>query len=843
VWFQHTEANTLGAHFLSVNYFFHRRGRELNLEGLLERVARGLVVPDGVEYTLGHDAAQVRSKLTGDVPHRSVILICPHHEHRIFVVRIVVFREKRVPMVLAENIRRIDVAHAHAGYSKCVCHGGVVSLIVSGESGPEQIQKEGEFGPLFFFVMFKYLLTYKTLLMGQTYSEPASCDKGFIKVDGTCMTMDTLKSNFKLIEYSQWEGASEDLQAEIQETGRLKGELTVEKLETGRLSGELTSEKLETGRLSGELANREETIEGLQDDLGEAKEHYTYTPDAKLCSYLHQRLQCNVDQTQCTMLRIDKKAPAEGSEFSQDRNAESEAACSESCLNDDTCIGASFDNSCYIIRKWGVGVHRDGNGTFMFKSCENERTAQLHADIMGTCPDGNEMAEHHAYAAENRHKHQEKTDTEILAHHLLTEVLPHQIPVNATVYHDFWSLPDNFGIWTNRMKVGTCADGSAAAMVDNTKYPTISTGKGKIVRTPVTIRFDDNPDELPMSGKRYRITDEMSSLPIGSFIQMTSQQDGVLVNEKGNHIGLDQNLVAGTRFTLEPLKQSYSCGDEGVVECETPIVGGVCGGNPTPEDCKKTCDEWPACQGFYHNDNNECMFYDSSCYDIDNCENHYIYGNSATRISGVPTKEEGRYTLGYPLDYWIKGHEGTLTPTECDATCQSQPECLEEQVTCRSMLAEHSYGNICYCDATKTILACDSSTYARYENKKAVKSGYNRTLAGPYGSREEASKACNAVNLKLCKRNAVRSTCEYGFTEDAADPGMFIERITEERQKTTPAECEGKTREQCAGNCVWGHDDQTGDFACRGSWWFLCGNESGMWHFDEAATGGAHCCN
>lgn len=735
--------------------------------------------------------------------------------------------------------------------------------------------------------------------MGQTYSEPASCDTGLIEVDGTCMTMDTLKSNFKLIEYSQWEEASDNLEAEIQETGRLKGELTAEKLETGRLEGELTAEKLETGklegeltaekqvtgrlsgelttekletgrlsgeltaekketerlsgeldtekqetgRLSGELVIREETIQGLQDDLGEAKEHYTYTPDAKLCSYLHKRLQCEVDPTQCTMLHIDQKAPAEGAEFTQDRNAESKAACSESCLNDDKCLGASFDTACYIIRKNGVGVHHNGNGTFMFKSCENERTAQLHADILGKCPDGNEMAVHHAYIAKNRHKHQEKTDKEILMNHLLTEVLPSQIPVNSIVYHDFWSLPDNFGIWTNRMKVGTCADGSVAEMVRNTRYPTISAGKGKNEQTPVTIRFDDNTDELPTSGKRYRITDEISSLPVGSFIQMTTQQDGVLVDEKGNHIRLDQNLVAGTRFTLEPLKQSYSCGDEGAVECETPIVGGVCGGNPTPEDCKKTCDEWPACQGFYHKDDNTCMFYDSSCHDIENCENHYIYGDSATRISGLP-KDQGRYTLGYPLDYWIAGDKGTLTQTECDATCQSQPECSEDQVTCRSMLAEHSYGNICYCDATKTVLTCDDdATYARYENKKAVKSGYNRTLAGPYGSREEASKACKAVNLKLCTRNAVRSTCEYGFTEDAADPGMFIEKITGERQKTTPVECKGKTREQCAGKCVWGYDDQTGDFACRGAWWNLCGNESGMWHFDEAATGGAHCCN
>ena len=729
--------------------------------------------------------------------------------------------------------------------------------------------------------------------MGQSHSEPASCDEGFIKVDGTCMTMDTLKSNFKLIEYSQWEEASENLNAEIQETGRLKGELTAEKQKTGRLEGELTAEKLETGklegeltaekqvtgrlsgeltaekletgrlsgeltaekqeterlsgeldtekqetgRLSGELVIREETIQGLRDDLGEAKEHYAYTPDAKLCSYLHQRLQCEVNPTQCTMLHIDNRVLANGSEFHKGA-AKNKEECGQACLDDMACIGASFDNSCYIIKKWGLGVHRDGTGTFMFKSCENINTAQLHADILGNCPSGEEMAEHHMHVATNRHRNPEKTDKQILTHHLLTNMLSHQNPVNGKVYHHFWNLPEHIGMWTNRMKVGTCADGYIATMVNNTKHPTISAGKRKNVQTPVTIQFDDNSDELPASGKRYRITDEISSLPMGSFIQMKSQREGELVDEHGKHIRLDQDLVAGTRFTLEPLKQSYSCAD-GPVECEIPIVGGVCGGDPTPEDCKKTCDAWPICQGFYYN-NNKCMFYDSSCKDAKNCEEHHIYGDSATRISGYTDKR--RYTTGHPVAI-------AKTQEECQTVCQRQPECSENQcrtLTVDSQLTDAQSNPImaCYCDVTNTTLTCDDSTYARYENKKAVKTGYNRTLPGPYASREEASKACDAVNLKLCERNLVRSTCEYGFTEDAPDPGMFIERITEERQKTTPVECDGKTREQCfEPKCAWGYDDQTGDYACRGGWWNLCGNESGMWHYNENAMGGAHCCN
>lgn len=153
------EANTLCAHFLSVDHFFHRRGRELDLKGLLERAARGLVIPDGVKYALGHDAAQMRSKLTGDMPHRSFILICPDYEHRIFVVWVVVFRKKCVAMVFAENIRRIDVAHAYAAHDKGVCHGGLIRVYMLWRVAQKEFKKRVNSVHFFLLCLNIYLHT------------------------------------------------------------------------------------------------------------------------------------------------------------------------------------------------------------------------------------------------------------------------------------------------------------------------------------------------------------------------------------------------------------------------------------------------------------------------------------------------------------------------------------------------------------------------------------------------------------------------------------------------------------------------------------------------------------
>ena len=72
---------------------------------------------------------------------------------------------------------------------------------------------------------------------------------------------------------------------------------------------------------------------------------------------------------------------------------------------------------------------------------------------------------------------------------------------------------------------------------------------------------------------------------------------------------------------------------------------------------------------------------------------------------------------------------------------------------------------------------------------------------------------------------------------------MFVDRMSTYRDRPSDGACaEKKERGECGKPCEWAFDDQTGRFACRDSWWNLCGNESGKWFYDENAMGGAHCC-
>ena len=537
--------------------------------------------------------------------------------------------------------------------------------------------------------------------MGLGQSSPSKCDEGLVRVDGTCITMETMKTKFNLTDELECSDGTYEVNGECitmenvyetfgvvdkitadqladekAETSRLGGLLKIEEKETERLGGLLETEEKETERLGNLLTAEQQKSSKLTEDLGEAKEHYKLTSNSRLCGYLHKRKQCNVDPNQCVIMLLENKHLALGAEFEHNRRASSKDKCNTACLENDTCLGANWDGeACYIVKKWGVGIHKEEqDSTVMFKSCGSATTSQIHADIMGECPSIEDTAKHQLYVSENRHRFPEKTDKEILANHLLSSVLPEQkqIPINGVVYHDFWRLPDNFGMWTTRMKVGTCADGSNAVEINSTVHSTVSEDVMK-KNMLTTIKLDTSAEE----GKQYSIKDSMNTLPQGSFIKMISPTEGHLVKSNGDMMFLTKPLDKGSRITLTYPKQLYSCDGQENIECERPIVGGACGGIPTPEDCKKTCDVWTRCQGFYHN-GEQCLFYDDSCHEVDQCDKeHYIFGDSATRLSGV-TKEEGKYTLGFPLSK--ETSEG-----DCQNKCQAQEECKQNDVKCRSL--------------------------------------------------------------------------------------------------------------------------------------------------------------
>ena len=97
--------------------------------------------------------------------------------------------------------------------------------------------------------------------------------------------------------------------------------------------------------------------------------------------------------------------------------------------------------------------------------------------------------------------------------------------------------------------------------------------------------------------------------------------------------------------------------------------------------------------------------------------------------------------------------------------------------------------------------------------------------------------------MRLCKQDEVQSSCAFGFTEDTHSPSMYVESIQDFRQRPSDGTCAAKkSRRTCSKPCVWGFDDQTGNFACRDSWWNKCGSDSGTWHYENNAMSGAHCC-
>ena len=314
----------------------------------------------------------------------------------------------------------------------------------------------------------------------------------------------------------------------------------------------------------------------------------------------------------------------------------------------------------------------------------------------------------------------------------------------------------------------------------------------------------------------------------------------------------------------------------------------------TAEECLSLCERSANCGEFYHDSaNTRCMLFDGSCRNIDTNERK-MYG-MGTRISGVTggvcfteTGDElysktlcERENYEWHADMYnsdlalATGVSSEVCTSTCNEKCTTGDTTGDTTGECRSIHIEDGSGTgsgSCYCDATDIVISNTDSLYDHYvaPHPPALQHVYQKTVGGGYTINDLASAeaACSneqdvlGVPLTLCPKEAMflQNKCTFGYVRDERMPGMMVDdlKIHRDEMRTehedTNATCESvvskKTCEDTASNmanyeehkCIWGYDDQTGDFACRPAWWNICGSEPGTWYSADKYNASAHCC-
>lgn len=304
--------------------------------------------------------------------------------------------------------------------------------------------------------------------------------------------------------------------------------------------------------------------------------------------------------------------------------------------------------------------------------------------------------------------------------------------------------------------------------------------------------------------------------------------------------------------------------------------------NKTVGECQSLCERSARCGEFYHDPEGDgrCMMFDGACHSIGTDHERKLYG-MGTRISGAEGGVCSDDTLLSEDLCWGEGHEwhpnmysSNLAidldvdgADACTNLCES--ECIYDH--CRSLFMEDTRS--CYCDATDIVLGeQDPTEYHHYvaPHPPTLPHVYQKTVGDGYTINDLASAeaACNAEKddlgrpLTLCPKEAMhlQNECTFGYVRNERMPGMMVDDLKTHRDKmsaqnaATNAICESMESKQACEDedsgmvnyethkCIWGYDDQTGDFACRPAWWNMCGSEAGRWHSADKYNAAAHCC-
>ena len=305
--------------------------------------------------------------------------------------------------------------------------------------------------------------------------------------------------------------------------------------------------------------------------------------------------------------------------------------------------------------------------------------------------------------------------------------------------------------------------------------------------------------------------------------------------------------------------------------------------NKSVGECQSLCERSARCGEFYHDSENEhCMMFDGACHDIDTTNTRRLYG-MGTRISGMSGGVCSDGTLQSEDLCWSEGNEWHLNmyssnlalavpvnnAAACTLLCENK---CDIGSSCRSIYIEDTQS--CYCDATDIVLGDhDRTGYDHYvaPHPPTLPHVYQKTIGNGYTINDLASAeaACNAEEddlgrpLTLCPKEAMflQNKCTFGYVRNERLPGMVVDDLKTHREEmhdqhiNTNSTCEStqldkstcENKESGMVNynthkCIWGYDDQTGNFACRPAWWNMCGSEPGRWHSADKYNAAAHCC-